>query len=48
MTAMLGSPLDKPGSHRHCLGPFFIGSSGLMTMDPFDQMWWTLGHGRLA
>ncbi len=24
------------------LGPIFIGSSGLMSMDPFDQMWWTL------
>ena len=24
------------------LGPAFLGSSGLMTMDPFDQMWWTL------
>jgi hypothetical protein len=24
------------------LGPVFIGSSGLMSMDPFDQFWWTL------
>lgn len=24
------------------LGPVFIGSSGLMGMDPFDQLWWTL------
>lgn len=24
------------------VGPVFIGSSGLMTMDPFDQLWWTL------
>ncbi len=24
------------------LGPVFIGSSGLLTMDPFDQLWWTL------
>jgi 4-amino-4-deoxy-L-arabinose transferase-like glycosyltransferase len=24
------------------LGPVFIGSSGLMTMDPFDQLWWAL------
>lgn len=24
------------------LGPVFIGSSGLMSMDPFDQLWWTL------
>ncbi len=23
-------------------GPVFIGSSGLLTMDPFDQLWWTL------
>lgn len=23
-------------------GPVFIGSSGLMTMDPFDILWWTL------
>ncbi len=24
------------------LAPLFIGTSGLMTMDPFDVMWWTL------
>ena len=24
------------------VGPVFIGSSGLLTMDPFDQLWWTL------
>lgn len=24
------------------LGPVFIGSSGLLTMDPFDQLWWSL------
>lgn len=24
------------------LAPVFIGSSGIMTMDPFDQLWWTL------
>ena len=24
------------------LGPVFIGSSGLMTMDPFDELWWAL------
>ncbi len=24
------------------LGPVFIGSSGLLTMDIFDQLWWTL------
>ncbi len=24
------------------LAPIFLGSSGLMTMDPFDQLWWTL------
>jgi len=24
------------------LGPVFMGSSGLLTMDPFDQLWWTL------
>ncbi len=24
------------------LGPVFIGSSGLMGMDPLDQLWWTL------
>ncbi len=23
-------------------GPVFIGSSGLMTMDPFDQLWWAM------
>lgn len=24
------------------LGPVFIGTSGLLTMDSFDQLWWTL------
>lgn len=24
------------------LAPVFIGSSGLLTMDPFDQLWWAL------
>jgi hypothetical protein len=24
------------------LGPVFLGSSGLMSMDPFDQLWWGL------
>jgi 4-amino-4-deoxy-L-arabinose transferase-like glycosyltransferase len=24
------------------LGPVFMGSSGLLSMDPFDQLWWTL------
>jgi len=24
------------------IGPIFIGSSGLLTMDIFDQLWWTL------
>ena len=24
------------------LAPVFLGSSGLMSMDPFDQLWWTL------
>jgi 4-amino-4-deoxy-L-arabinose transferase-like glycosyltransferase len=24
------------------LGPVFIGSSGLLTMDPFDQLWWAM------
>ena len=24
------------------LGPVFIGSSGILSMDPFDQMWWTV------
>jgi hypothetical protein len=24
------------------IGPVFIGSSGLMSVDPFDQLWWTL------
>jgi 4-amino-4-deoxy-L-arabinose transferase-like glycosyltransferase len=24
------------------LGSTFLGSSGLLTMDPFDQLWWTL------
>jgi 4-amino-4-deoxy-L-arabinose transferase-like glycosyltransferase len=24
------------------LAPVFMGSSGLLTMDPFDQLWWTL------
>jgi hypothetical protein len=23
-------------------GPVFMGSSGLLTMDPFDQLWWTV------
>ncbi len=30
------------------LGPVFIGSSGLMSMDPFDQLWWTLCAWTLA
>jgi 4-amino-4-deoxy-L-arabinose transferase-like glycosyltransferase len=24
------------------LSPIFLGSSGVLTMDPFDQLWWTL------
>ncbi len=24
------------------LGPVFIGSTGILTMDPFDQVWWAL------
>jgi 4-amino-4-deoxy-L-arabinose transferase-like glycosyltransferase len=24
------------------MGPVFIGSTGLLSMDPFDQLWWTL------
>jgi 4-amino-4-deoxy-L-arabinose transferase-like glycosyltransferase len=24
------------------LAPIFLGSSGLLTMDPFDELWWTL------
>jgi 4-amino-4-deoxy-L-arabinose transferase-like glycosyltransferase len=45
MTAMLGGGLaaQAVAALVIALGPLFIGSSGLMTMDPFDQMWWTVG-----
>jgi hypothetical protein len=43
IVAMLGGGLaaQVTAAVVIALGPLFIGSSGLMTMDPFDQMWWT-------
>ncbi len=44
MVAVLGGGLAAQAlaAIAIAVGPVFIGSSGLMTMDPFDQLWWTL------
>jgi hypothetical protein len=44
MTAMLGggAAAQVLAAVAIGLGPVFLGSSGLLTMDPFDQLWWTL------
>jgi hypothetical protein len=44
MVAQLGGGVLAQGlaAVSIALGPVFIGSSGLLTMDPFDQLWWTL------
>src|SRR5512141_937826 len=44
MVAMLGGGLlaQVRAAFAVALGPAFLGSSGLMTMDPFDQLWWAI------
>jgi 4-amino-4-deoxy-L-arabinose transferase-like glycosyltransferase len=44
MVAVMGGelPAQALAAVAIALGPVFIGSSGLMSMDPFDQLWWTL------
>ena len=44
MVAVLGGGLAAQAlaAIAIAVGPVFIGSSGLMSMDPFDQLWWTL------
>ena len=44
MVAQLGGGLlaQALAAVSIAFGPVFIGSSGLLTMDPFDQLWWTL------
>ncbi|MDD5369500.1 MAG: glycosyltransferase family 39 protein [Anaerolineaceae bacterium] len=44
MVAVLGGGLlaQSLAAVSIALAPVFIGSSGLLTMDPFDQLWWTL------
>jgi 4-amino-4-deoxy-L-arabinose transferase-like glycosyltransferase len=44
MVAMLGGGLlaQALAAVAIALGPVFIGSSGAMSMDPFDQLWWAL------
>ncbi len=44
MVALLGGGLLAQLLAATCvaLGPVFIGASGLLTMDAFDQVWWTL------
>ncbi len=44
MVARLGGGLlaQVLAAFAVALGPVFLGSSGLMSMDPFDQLWWTL------
>ncbi len=44
MVAELGGglPAQCLAATAVALAPIFLGSSGLMTMDPFDQLWWTL------
>jgi 4-amino-4-deoxy-L-arabinose transferase-like glycosyltransferase len=45
MVAMLGGGLAAQAlaAIAIAVGPTFIGSSGLLTMDIFDQLWWALG-----
>ena len=44
MVAQLGGGLlaQVLAAFAIAFGPVFMGSSGLMSMDPFDQLWWTL------
>ena len=44
MVAMLGGGLAAQAlaAIAIALGPVFIGSSGLLSMDPFDQLWWAV------
>jgi len=44
MVALLGGGLGAQAlaAIAIAVGPVFIGSSGLLTMDPFDQLWWSL------
>jgi 4-amino-4-deoxy-L-arabinose transferase-like glycosyltransferase len=44
MVAMLGGGLADQAlaATAIAVGPVFIGSSGLLTMDAFDQLWWAL------
>jgi 4-amino-4-deoxy-L-arabinose transferase-like glycosyltransferase len=44
MVALLGGGLAAQALAAVVIafGPVFIGSSGLTTMDPFDQLWWTM------
>ena len=44
MVALLGGGLAAQAlaAIAIAVGPVFIASSGLMSMDPFDQLWWTM------
>ena len=44
MVAQMGGGLEAQvlAAFAIALGPVFIGSSGLLSMDPFDQFWWTV------
>ncbi len=44
MVAMLGGGLAAQAlaAIAIAVGPVFLGSSGLLTMDPFDLLWWAL------
>jgi 4-amino-4-deoxy-L-arabinose transferase-like glycosyltransferase len=44
IVALLGGGLlaQAMAAFAVALGPVFIGSSGIMSMDPFDQLWWAL------
>ncbi len=44
MVALLGGGLAAQALAAAAIGvgPVFLGSSGLLTMDPFDQLWWAL------
>jgi 4-amino-4-deoxy-L-arabinose transferase-like glycosyltransferase len=44
MVAVLGGGLAAQvlAAIAIAVGPVFIGSSGLLSMDPFDQLWWAL------
>ena len=37
-----GLPAQCLAATTVALGPVFLGTSGLLTMDAFDQLWWTL------